>query len=127
MDINVLTSMVIVAAYAVHNKLGAGFLEKVYENAVRIELMKAGLTVAQQAAIHVYYEGQVVGEYFADLLVDKRLIIEIKAVHKIAPEHEVQLVNYLTATGIDDGLLINFGSSVTVKRKFRVYRAKTIY
>jgi GxxExxY protein len=125
MDINVLTSMVIAAAYTVHKQLGAGFLEKVYENALRIELLKAGLSVTQQAAIHVYYDGQVVGEYFADLLVEKRLIIEIKAVQKLAPEHEVQLVNYLTATDIEDGLLINFGSSVTVKRKFRTYRAKT--
>lgn len=119
MNINELTEKVIGCAYAVHNALGAGFLEKVYENALRLELAAAGLRVEQQCPIPVQYRGEVVGDFFADLMVEDRLIVELKAVQNIAKEHEVQLVNYLAATGMDDGLLINFGSSVTVKRKFR--------
>ena len=107
-----------------HNSLGPGFLEKVYENALRIELEKASIAVKQQEPIKVRYEGQVVGEYWADLWVDDRLIIEVKAVQALLKEHEVQLVNYLTATGLNDGLLINFGPSVQVKRKFRKYKPK---
>jgi len=108
----------------VHGKLGAGFVEKVYENALRIELEKAGLQVRQQAPIQVKYEGQVVGEFTADLLVEESLIIELKAAHTLVPDHEIQLVNYLTATGMDSGLLINF-KSVEVRRKFREYRKKS--
>ena len=121
MQINELTEKVIGCAYRVHNELGAGFLEKVYENALRIELAEAGLTAKQQHPIPVMYHGQLVGDFCADLMMEDRLIIELKAVQKLAREHEVQLVNYLTATGIDDGLLINFGPSVEVKRKFRKY------
>lgn len=124
MEIDVLTERIIGCAYAVHNALGPGFLEKVYENALRIELQESGLSVAQQHPIPVRYRGLVVGDFFADLMVEGRVIMELKAVQKLAKEHEVQLVNYLTATGIDDGLLINFGSSVEVKRKFRVYKAR---
>lgn len=119
-----LTETIIGCAYRVHNSLGAGFLEKVYENALRLEIEAAGLPVAQQVPIQVHYRGHVVGDYLADLLVDHCVIIEIKAVQRLAREHEVQLVNYLTATGIDDGLLINFGSSVEVKHKYRTYRAR---
>ena len=108
----------------VHRKLGGGFLEKVYENALRIELEALGLRVEQQAAIKVRYNGQIVGEYFADLLVEGCIIVEIKAVQTLVREHEIQLVNYLAATGIDIGLLINFGSSVQVKRKYREYKKK---
>jgi GxxExxY protein len=124
MTIDALTEKVIGCAYRVHNELGTGFLEKVYENAMRIELAEAGLTAAQQRPIPVVYHGEVVGEYFADLIVEDRLIVELKAVQNVAKEHEVQLVHYLTATRIDDGLLINFGSSVVVKRKFRTYKPK---
>jgi len=85
-------------------------------------LEEAGLTVEQKKPINVFYKGTPVGEYFADLFVDGRVIIEIKSVQNLAKEHEVQLVNYLTATGIDIGLLINFGKSVEVKRKFRMYK-----
>ncbi len=120
--INALTDRVIGCAYTVHNTLGAGFLEKVYENALGVELQLAGLTVVQQHALPVRYRGHLVGEYFADLLVEGRLVIEVKAVVNLAKEHEVQIVHYLTATGIDDGLLINFGPRVDVKRKFRVYK-----
>jgi len=117
-----LTKTIIGCAFKVHNALGAGFLEKVYENALRIELLKQGLQVKQQEPIQVYYEGQVVGSYYADLWVEDRVIIELKAVRSLSKAHEVQLVNYLTATGIDTGLLLNFGSSVQVKRKFREYK-----
>jgi GxxExxY protein len=120
-----LTQLIIGCAYKVHNALGPGFLEKVYENALRIELEKLGLKVKQQEPINVTYEGQVVGEYYADLWVDETVVIELKALQALAKAHEVQLVNYLTATGIDTGLLLNFGPSVQVRRKFREYIPKT--
>ncbi|GAB4439156.1 MAG: GxxExxY protein [Anaerolineae bacterium] len=123
MDDDSLTKQIIGLAYKVHNTLGVGFLEKVYENALKIELEKAGLTVKQQEPINVYYEGQMVGEYFADLWVENRIIIELKAVRALDKMHEVQLVNYLTATGVNTGLLLNFGPSVQVRRKFREYKA----
>ena len=119
-----LTQIIIGCAYKVHNALGPGFLERVYENALRIELEKIGLRVKQQEPINVSYDGQVVGEYFADLWVDERVVIELKAAQSLDKRHEVQLVNYLTATGIDCGLLLNFGPSVQVKRKFREYKPK---
>ena len=99
---------------------------KIYENALRIELEKLGLSVKQQAPISVCYEGRVVGEYYADLWVEEGVVIEIKASQTLLTLHEVQLVNYLTATGVDNGLLLNFGSSVQVKRKFREYKPKSL-
>lgn len=117
-----LTKQIIGCAYQVHNTLGSGFLEKVYENALRIALEKQEIRVIQQAPINVEYEGEVVGKYFADLLVEEKIIIELKAVQHLSNEQEIQLVNYLAATNIDTGLLINFGPSVQVKRKFRQYR-----
>ncbi|MCM3901653.1 MAG: GxxExxY protein [Pyrinomonadaceae bacterium] len=119
-----LTQKIIGCAYKVHNTLGPGFLEEVYENSLRIELEKLGFNIKQQEPINVTYEGQVVGEYYADLWVDGRVVIELKAIQSLTQRHEVQLVNYLTATGIDTGLLLNFGPSVQVKRKFREYRPK---
>ena len=119
-----LTQTIIGCAYKVHNALGPGFLEKVYENALRIELEKLGFSIQQQEPLNVRYEGQVVGEYFVDLWVNGRLVIELKAVQSLTQRHEVQLVNCLTATGVDNGLLLNFGSSVQVKRKFREYKPK---
>ncbi len=119
-----LTQTIIGCAYTVHNKLGPGFLEKVYENALRIELEKQEFRVKQQEPISVVYDGQVVGEYYADLWVDERVVVELKAVLTLVKEHEVQLVNYLTATKVDLGLLLNFGPSVHVKRKFREYKMK---
>ncbi|HNT77770.1 MAG TPA: GxxExxY protein [Anaerolineae bacterium] len=121
-----LTSAIIGCAYKVHNTLGAGFLEKVYENALAIELQKHALRVQQQKPITVYYEGQVVGDYYADLCVEDRVIVELKAGAALHKAHEVQLVNYLTATGIDIGLLLNFGESVEVKRKYRQYKPKKV-
>lgn len=120
-----LTRRIIGCAYKVHNALGPGFLEKVYENSLRIELEKLGLKVKQQEPINVMYDGHVVGEYYADLWVDDCLVIELKACRGLVKENEVQLVNYLTATNIDSGLLLNFGPSVQVKRKFREYKPKT--
>ena len=117
-----LTKEIIGCAFKVHRILGAGFLEKVYENALRLELVKQGLAVKQQEPIKVYYEGEAVGDFYADLWVENRVIIELKAVRAMNKEHEVQLVNYLTAMGVDTGLLVNFGLSVQVKRKFRDYQ-----
>src|SRR5688500_7694199 len=105
---NDLTHKIIECAYKVHNVLGSGFLEKIYENALLIELEKLGLIVKQQEPIKVCYEGRVVGEYYADLWVNEGVVIEIKAVQALLKLHEVQLVNYLTATGVDCGLLLNF-------------------
>tara|TARA_R110001592_G_scaffold198073_9_gene446265 strand:- start:1025 stop:1405 length:381 start_codon:yes stop_codon:yes gene_type:complete len=119
---NALTEKVIGCAYAVHNELGTGFLEKAYENSLSIELQEQGIASIQQVAMPVYYKGALVGEYFADLLVADTLVFELKAVQEISKIHEVQLVNYLCATGKDVGLLINFGESVQVRRKYRVFR-----
>jgi GxxExxY protein len=120
-----ITSKIISAAYKVHNTLGFGFLEKVYENAMRIELLKNGFTVIQQSQLVVYYEQEVVGEYQTDLWVANQIIVELKSVRNLAEEHEVQLVNYLTATKTEVGLLLNFGpSKVEVKRKYRLYLPK---
>src|SRR3569832_783008 len=119
MNINDLTYEVIGSAYKVHNVLGPGFLEKVYENALSLELKKLGIQARQQMKLPVLYEGQRVGLYFPDLWIENQLIIEIKASLTLAVEHEMQLIHYLTATGIDDGLLINFGASVQIRRKYR--------
>ncbi|TAN38627.1 MAG: GxxExxY protein [Verrucomicrobia bacterium] len=112
-----LTETIIGAAFKVHNTLGAGFLEKVYENALCLDLRNAGLHVEQQRAIPVCYAGEIVGDYIADAVVNDVLILEIKAVSNLDKTHEVQLVNYLKATGIEVGLLINFGGSVEVRRR----------
>jgi GxxExxY protein len=97
-------------------------LEKVCENALKIELTKQGYEVEQQFPIPLLYEGEMVGDFFANLLVNNKHIIKLKAVKNLHSKHEAQLVNYLTATGIEVGLLINFGSSVEVKRKYRDYK-----
>lgn len=114
-----LTETIIGAAYKVHRTLGAGFTEKVYENALVLEIAKQGLMAKQQEPISVYYDGNPVGNYIADVIIENKVICEIKAVDALIRQHEVQLVNYLTATGIDTGLLLNFGSSVTLRRKFK--------
>lgn len=124
MNVNDLTRTVIGCAYTVHNKLGAGFREEVYENALRIELAKYDIEAKQDQKIKVFYDGHQVGKFYPDLLIEGLLIIEVKGVRNLDKEHDVQLVNYLTATRIDDGLLLNFGPSVQVKRKFRDYRPK---
>ncbi len=112
-----LTRQIIGVFYDVYRVLGYGFLEKVYENALAIRLRKAGFTVVQQQPIRVYFDGEVVGEYFADLVVNGLVIVEVKAVQKLAPEHEAQLLNYLKATCYEVGLLLNFGPRPQVVRK----------
>ena len=101
----------------VYPKLGYGFLEKVYENALALELRRVGLTVEQQARIEVYYDGVVLGEYFADLLVDGVVIVELKAIQRLGPQEEAQLLNYLRATPYEVGLLLNFGPRPDFRRK----------
>jgi GxxExxY protein len=112
-----LTSGIINAFYHVYNTLGHGFLEKVYENALVYELRQRGYRVAQQMPIAVRYNGVIVGEYFADLAVENAVIVELKAAQGIAPEHEAQLINYLKATDLEVGLLLNFGPRPEVRRK----------
>ncbi len=117
-----LTKTIIGCAMTVHRTLGAGFLESVYENSFAHEMRKAGLRVGCQTPIQVRYDGIVVGDFMADMCVESRVLIENKAVLNLALAHEVQLVNYLTATGIDIGLLFNFGATrLQFKRKFRTY------
>ncbi|MEP6844379.1 MAG: GxxExxY protein [Panacibacter sp.] len=111
------TNLIIKAFYKVYNTLGYGFLEKVYENAMRIELLHLGLFVEQQKRINVYYLSEMVGDYYADLEVSNLVIVELKAHENIIEEHENQLVNYLKATEIEVGLLLNFGKKPEVKRK----------
>lgn len=112
-----LTSEIIQRFYTVYNKLGYGFLEKVYENALKFELQKAGYLVERQKPINVFYETELVGEYYADLLVENKVIIELKAAEAICEAHENQLINYLKATDIQVGLLLNFGKKPEIKRK----------
>jgi len=112
-----LTSNIISCFYKVYNTLGFGFLEKVYENALLFELSKSGLFVERQKPIKVHYEDILVGEYFADLIVENKVIIEIKAVDALIEEHELQLINYLKATEIEVGLLLNFGKKPEIRRK----------
>jgi GxxExxY protein len=119
-----LAGRVIGCAMRVHAALGSGFLESVYRNALAIELRNSGFSVEAEHSVTVYYQDQVVGTFVADLIVVGVLIIEPTAVQLLTKQHEVQLVNYLTATGIDDGLVFNFGAErLEFKRKFR--RPKT--
>ena len=112
-----LTDRIICAFFNVYNTFGYGFLEKVYENALLLELKKTGVEVKAQWPIQVFYHGEVVGEYYADLLVAEKVIVEIKAVRSFVPEHEAQLLNYLKATHIEVGLLLNFGPKAEFQRK----------
>ena len=114
---NGITEGIIRAFYKVYNTLGYGFLEKVYENSLFYELVKAGYLVEKQKRIKVYYEDIEVGEYYADLIVDDLVIIEIKAGEGLIEEHEYQLINYLKATDKEIGLLLNFGKKPQFKRK----------
>ena len=112
-----LTDKIIKAYYDVYNQLGFGFLEKVYENALLIELRKKGLFCVAQLPIEVFYEEQKVGQYYADILVEDSVILEIKAAESLVEEHEAQLINYLKATELEIGLLLNFGKKPEFKRK----------
>jgi GxxExxY protein len=116
-----LAGKVIGLAMKVHSTLGAGFLESVYQNALVLELRRSGLKVETEKSVSVFYAGELVGAFVADVLVNDTLLVEIKAVQALAKVHEVQLVNYLVATGIDEGLLLNFGTNrLEFKKKFRV-------
>jgi GxxExxY protein len=111
------TSMILKSFYKVYNTLGFGFLEKVYENALYHELSINGLVCRKQFPIKVFYDGVSVGDYYADIIVDDNIIIELKAVEFLIEEHEHQLINYLKATNIEVGLLLNFGKEPQFKRK----------
>ena len=120
-----LTQKIIGCAMKVHSTLGPGFLESVYQKAMAHELRKAGLKCECEKPIAVYYDGINVGDFSADMLVEDLVLIENKAVQALIAAHEVQLVNYLTATGIDIGLLLNFGTArLEFKRKYRIYKPK---
>lgn len=112
-----ITEIIIKSFYKVYNKLGYGFLEKVYENAMYIELKNEGLFVEKQKPIKVFYNETEVGNYFADLVVNEFIIVELKASESLCEEHEYQLINYLKATEIEIGLLLNFGKTPKFKRK----------
>ncbi|MDH3944437.1 MAG: GxxExxY protein [Anaerolineae bacterium] len=117
MEINEITEMVIGCAYEVGNTLGTGFLEKVYENALAHEIRKAGLRVLQQHALRVYYDDVIVGEFFADLLVQDKVLVELKVTESLSKLHMAQCLNYLKATNMKICLLINLGKPrVQIKR-----------
>ena len=111
------TEKIISAFYKVYNTLGFGFLEKVYENALKIELSNRGFSVQTQFPISVYYDERRVGDYFADLIINNKIIVELKASEILSKEHECQLINYLKATEFEVGLLLNFGKKPEIKRK----------
>ena len=120
MEYKEVTETIIGCAYRVYNKMGFGFLESVYEKCLLIELHKAGLNAESQKPITVYYEDEIVGQFVADIIVNDAIILELKSVRRIIKAHEVQLVNYLVATGKPVGLLLNFGDSkIEIKRKIK--------
>lgn len=120
------TDKIIKAYYKVYNSLGYGFLERVYENALFIELTDMGLACEKQRPIDIFYKGTKVGNYFADIIVEDKVILELKAAEGIVEEHEFQLVNYLKATEIEVGLLLNFGKEPEFKRKIFTNNNKRI-
>ena len=120
MEFEQITGEIIGSAYRVFKALGFGFLESVYKRAMIIELGKRGLKAEEEKPLKVYYEDQVVGDFFIDLFVQDEIVVELKSIQSIAKEHEVQLVNYLNGVKKEVGLLINFGpSGVQLKRKYR--------
>ena len=120
MEYKDITETVIGCAYRVYNKMGFGFLESVYEKCLLIELRKTGLDTESQKAITVYYDGEIVGEFVADIIVNDTIILELKSVRRVSRAQEVQLVNYLVATGKPVGLILNFGErKVEIKRKVK--------
>lgn len=120
-----ISEKILKAYYNVYNKLGYGFLEKVYEHAMMIELKRSGLAAEAQRRIKVYYDEFEVGEYFADIIVENSIIIELKAMENLCQEHEAQLVNYLKATQIEVGILLNFGKTPQHKRRVFTNDLKT--
>ena len=123
MNIEDLIKLIVQCAYNVRMKLSVGFLESVYKNALLIELKENGLNAETEVPINVYYNNVIVGEFRADIVVENAVVIELKATQHLTPIHEAQLVNYLTATGLEHGLLINFGSEkIEIKRKYRTFK-----
>lgn len=116
-----LSNEILNAFYEVHKTLGFGFLEQVYQNALYKELCSRGLRCDAKRELNVYYKGDIVGRYIPDLIVEDKIILELKSVATLRPEHEWQLINYLKATDIKVGLLLNFGQSGEVKRKILTY------
>jgi len=113
-----LTGRILEAAFAVHNALGAGFLEKVYENALLIEFRAMGISCISQQGVQVRYRGSIVGDYQADILVEGRVLLELKACSALDPTHEAQIMNYLRASGLKVGLLLNFARPKLEYRRF---------
>ena len=123
MNVEDLIKLIVQCAYNVRAKLTAGFLESIYQNALFIELKDNGLSVEKEVPINVYYNNIIIGEFRADIVVDNTVVIELKAVQHLTTAHEAQLVNYLTATDIEHGLLINFGSEkIEIKRKYKTFK-----
>ena len=122
-----LVENIIERAKIVRSHFVPGYEENVYKNALYIELTDAGLSVATEVPFTVSYKGHIVGSYKADMIVDGKVIVELKATNSLVPINEAQLVNYLTATGIDDGILINFGSErIQIRHRTRLYRPKAV-
>ncbi|MFO8022299.1 MAG: GxxExxY protein [Perlabentimonas sp.] len=121
-----ITEVIIETYYEVYNTLGFGFLEKVYENAMSIELKNKGLHVLKQEKIDVFYKNIKVGEYFADLIIEGKVIVELKAAESLCEKNECQLINYLKATNIEVGLLLNFGKKPQISRKIYTNNRKSI-
>ncbi len=119
-----LTEKIIGAAYEVHNTLGGGFVEKVYENALIEELREHGFIIEQQKPVSVLYKGKSAGEFIADMIVEKKVLVEVKSVKMLTKDFDSKLIHYLKATGIEVGLLINFGESVQVHRKIYTPKQK---
>ncbi len=111
-----LTEKIIGCFYRVYNTLGSGFLEKIYENTLALEFSEAGLSFIKQAPVRVFYKNKIMGDYFADFIVDGKVIVEVKALNNFCGSEEAQLINYLKATGIEVGLLLNFGKEAGIKR-----------
>ena len=122
-----ITDKIIKCFYEVYNVLGYGFLEKVYENALYNELLLSNLNCERQKKIEVFYKESQVGEYYADILVENKIILELKAAEAICEEHEFQLINYLKATNLEVGLLLNFGKKPGIKRKIFTNDRKLIF
>jgi len=121
-----ITDEIIRCFYEVYNILGHGFLEKVYESSLYNELISCGLSCERQKKIDVFYKGKLVGEYYADIITEDKVIIELKAAETICEEHEFQLINYLKATNVEVGLLLNFGKKPEIKRKIFTNDRKSI-
>ncbi len=115
-----LTGAIIKASFEVSNELGAGFLESVYEKALMVALAQMNITVAAQVGLKVKFRNVVVGDFYADLIVEDKVLVELKAISKVLPQHKAQVINYLNATGIDTGLLLNFGNPRV--EYFRLYK-----